>query len=132
MSKHSAENTKRWKATRAYVLKRDQWTCQWCGIDLTHYDVKATVDHVTPKAHGGTDTADNLVAACFTCNSSRGARSQPRRRGTDRYAPKKIDNENERPIFGDGRPRGRVEAGLPPSEGVDSSARWTMTPKGGA
>lgn len=31
-----------------------------------------TVDHLIPKASGGTNRRDNLVAACFHCNGSRG------------------------------------------------------------
>lgn len=33
--------------------------------------MKLHVDHVTPTTLGGTDTADNLVAACVDCNSGK-------------------------------------------------------------
>ncbi len=29
------------------------------------------LDHLTPRARGGTDDASNLVAACASCNSTR-------------------------------------------------------------
>lgn len=32
----------------------------------------ATVDHVVARAHGGTDSKDNLVLACLDCNNRRG------------------------------------------------------------
>jgi hypothetical protein len=41
--------------------------CVFCGSteDLS-------TDHLIPKSRGGDDSADNLVQACKTCNSSRG------------------------------------------------------------
>lgn len=51
-----------WKRIRNYILKRDNYTCVYCGAPAT------TVDHVVATAHGGTDDYDNLVAACQPCN----------------------------------------------------------------
>ena len=31
-----------------------------------------TIDHVIPKVKGGADTWENLVTACFKCNSKKG------------------------------------------------------------
>ena len=36
--------------------------------------VKLSLDHLIPKAFGGSDSADNLVYACRSCNSSKGGR----------------------------------------------------------
>lgn len=33
----------------------------------------ATGDHITPHSKGGSDDLDNLVVACFSCNSQKGA-----------------------------------------------------------
>ena len=41
--------------------------CNYCGS--TKY---LTLDHVLPKALGGSDSADNLLFVCKTCNSSKG------------------------------------------------------------
>jgi 5-methylcytosine-specific restriction endonuclease McrA len=38
-------------------------------------DRKLTVDHVVPLTEGGHDTLDNIVPACGSCNSRKGARS---------------------------------------------------------
>ena len=54
-----------WQRTRLAVLNRDAWTCGYCGSPAT------TVDHVTPKARGGTDDEGNLMAACLSCNSGK-------------------------------------------------------------
>jgi len=41
--------------------------CSYCGsID------NLSLDHIFPRKNGGTDTGDNLIYACKTCNSSKG------------------------------------------------------------
>ena len=42
--------------------------CLYCGRGAN------SVDHLIPRLLGGPDSADNLVAACAGCNSSKGAR----------------------------------------------------------
>lgn len=54
------------KRTRYEVLRRDNHACRYCGGMAP--DVKLTVDHVMPKALGGSDDPSNLVAACRDCN----------------------------------------------------------------
>jgi 5-methylcytosine-specific restriction endonuclease McrA len=41
----------------------------------------ATVEHIVPQTHGGTDDADNLALACAGCNSAKGRHLDHRRRG---------------------------------------------------
>jgi 5-methylcytosine-specific restriction endonuclease McrA len=60
-----------YKRVRLQVLARDGHTCHYCGQDAT------TVDHVIPIAKGGDPIShDNMVAACRSCNSSKGSRSE--------------------------------------------------------
>jgi len=66
--------TRAWRKTRDGILQRDGWLCHYCAGPAT------TVDHVIPRAKGGTNDEDNLVAACARCNSSKGDRIMPRRR----------------------------------------------------
>lgn len=54
--------------SRRNVLKRDNYTCQYCGSK----SASITIDHVLPKSRGGGDTWENLVAACFKCNNIKG------------------------------------------------------------
>lgn len=61
------------KRTRYEILKRDNHTCRYCGDSAP--DVKITVDHVTPLALGGSDSPDNLVAACRDCNAGKSSTS---------------------------------------------------------
>jgi len=56
-------STPHWKKLRLQVLRRDAYTCTYCG------DVADQVDHVWPKSRGGEDTLENCVAACAKCNS---------------------------------------------------------------
>ena len=54
--------TAHWKKIRLQVLKRDAYTCAYCG------DTANEVDHRIAKVKGGEDSLDNLVAACRRCN----------------------------------------------------------------
>lgn len=57
------------KRLRFEVLKRDNHACRYCGGVAP--EVRLTVDHVVPKALGGTDDPSNLVAACVDCNAGK-------------------------------------------------------------
>lgn len=57
------------KRLRFEILRRDNHTCRYCGRSAP--DARLTVDHVVPTTLGGTDTADNLVAACSDCNAGK-------------------------------------------------------------
>lgn len=39
-----------------------------------HPSSDLTVDHITPKAAGGSDDSTNLAVLCRSCNASKGAR----------------------------------------------------------
>ncbi len=56
------------RLSRRTVFARDNYTCQYCGI--TSKDL--TIDHVTPKRHGGQMHWENLVTACRKCNMKKG------------------------------------------------------------
>ena len=45
--------------------------CLCCGRD----DVKLTADHVVPVSKGGSSNIDNIQPLCFSCNSSKGAKT---------------------------------------------------------
>ena len=54
------------KRLRFEIFKRDSFTCQYCGQFPPH--VILEVDHLTPRASGGSDDIENLVTSCFACN----------------------------------------------------------------
>ena len=57
--------------TKQNILKRDRKTCQYCGRTEGHM----TVDHVIPRSLGGTESWENLVCACSSCNNIKGDRT---------------------------------------------------------
>ena len=61
------------KSLRFEVLRRDQFTCRYCGSKAP--DVQLHVDHVVPAALGGPDAPENLVTACVDCNAGKANRS---------------------------------------------------------
>lgn len=52
------------------ILRRDDYTCQYCGRKMR----TLTLDHVVPRRHGGAHTWENLVAACSPCNRRKGGK----------------------------------------------------------
>jgi hypothetical protein len=50
------------------VRLRANYLCEYCHASEKWQYVRFTVDHVIPRALGGTDTLDNLALACFHCN----------------------------------------------------------------
>ena len=75
------------KETRAYVLERNGYTCQMCGLaagDPDPYDssrtIRLTIGHIIDKSKGGADVPNNLRAVCTNCNE-----------GLQNIAPPKLD-----------------------------------------
>jgi len=60
-------------ATRAAVMLRDAYVCQYCGATPGRQNL--TVDHVVPRSRGGSHDWDNLATACTRCNQRKGART---------------------------------------------------------
>ncbi len=63
-----------------FLCRRQRGLCHYCGRRLTYSwpfvpaGTDATIDHVLPRAWGGTTTAGNLVASCHDCNHSKGGK----------------------------------------------------------
>ncbi|MCK4899138.1 MAG: HNH endonuclease [Anaerolineales bacterium] len=53
------------------VLRRDNYTCQYCGRRVPYL----TIDHIIPRRLGGKHSWENLVAACPSCNHRKGGRT---------------------------------------------------------
>ena len=63
------------KETRAWVLERNGYTCQMCGVAAGDSDpiggprpVRLTMGHIKDKSKGGDDTPQNLRSICTNCN----------------------------------------------------------------
>lgn len=57
-----------WKETVIFF----EGECAYCGRTM-HRGERLTRDHLEPVHKGGTTTQDNIVPACSSCNSSKGA-----------------------------------------------------------
>ncbi|HZH33343.1 MAG TPA: HNH endonuclease [Pyrinomonadaceae bacterium] len=58
---------------RAQIYMRDGYRCQYCGN--TKAAAVLTLDHILPRAQGGTSAPENLVTACERCNQRKGNRT---------------------------------------------------------
>ena len=59
--------------TNAALFARDQHLCLYCGHEFPRPHL--TRDHVVPLSKGGRDQWENVVSACFHCNSRKGGRT---------------------------------------------------------
>ena len=83
-------STTRWRKIRLSILKRDNNTCYYCGVNTAN-----TVDHLTPLDKGGDNNFTNLVAACATCNYSKGSRTEEQYiKARNRKHKRKMMNNN--------------------------------------
>lgn len=55
---------------REYLLEKWHRTCAYCGA----HNVPLQVEHIHPKAKGGSDRVSNLALSCQSCNQRKGAR----------------------------------------------------------
>lgn len=69
--------------TRKNILRRDNYKCAYCGRS----DLPLTIDHILPKAKGGTDSWENLICACTLCNNKKGDRTPVQARMEMLYRP---------------------------------------------
>ncbi len=59
--------------SRHNIFLRDRNTCQYCGSRKSRSELN--LDHVVPRALGGTTTWENVVCACIECNRRKGGRT---------------------------------------------------------
>lgn len=58
---------------RARLIVRDGHLCHYCSRPLDTRRSLGTLDHIWPRSLGRVDALWNLVLACGSCNSARGA-----------------------------------------------------------
>jgi 5-methylcytosine-specific restriction protein A len=62
-----------WDRLKPIAMKRDSYLCQSC-IKKGIATAAAQVDHIKPKALGGTDALSNLQCLCDACHRDKTAR----------------------------------------------------------
>ena len=68
---------------KAYILERDNYTCQICGVSKGFLDslfphlgdyLLLEIDHIVPVANGGMgNDENNLQTLCWRCNRKKGS-----------------------------------------------------------
>ncbi len=79
-SRHERGYGRAWAKARTIALTRDLHLCQPC--QRAGRTTPATeVDHITPKAKGGTDDLANLQSICSKCHAAKSAREAAEAQG---------------------------------------------------
>jgi 5-methylcytosine-specific restriction endonuclease McrA len=60
--------------SRRNIAIRDNSSCQYCGVVLE--TAEYTIDHVLPRARGGSSVWTNLALACVQCNKRKSDRTR--------------------------------------------------------
>lgn len=61
---HAFYGSQEWKKLRAFVRERDGGVCRRCGAPQSW-----RVDHIIPRAEGGSDHPSNLQLLCDNCDA---------------------------------------------------------------
>ncbi len=73
LKKYVSHRRDRVKFNRINLFARDNFQCQYCGESFPPKQL--TYDHVHPKSQGGKTCWENIVTACYPCNSSKADRT---------------------------------------------------------
>lgn len=73
LKKYVSHRRDRVKFNRINLFARDNFQCQYCGENFTPKQL--TYDHVHPKSQGGKTCWENIVTACYPCNSKKANRT---------------------------------------------------------
>lgn len=77
---------------RMRVYNKFAGHCAYCGKKIRYEDMQ--IDHVVPKAHGGTDDISNLYPSCRRCNHYKRTSSIEGFRNMISQIPKKLMRDN--------------------------------------
>jgi len=79
-SRHARGYGTSWNKLRVVALRRDCYLCQPCqrkGLTTPATEV----DHIAPKAKGGTDSISNVQSICGECHAAKTARESAEAQG---------------------------------------------------
>ncbi|WXL23939.1 HNH endonuclease [Ectopseudomonas mendocina] len=108
------------------VLQKTMGNCAYCGAGLVNEGV-FTIDHVTPRALGGSNEIGNLLAACMSCNGSKGKKTLEQFRTFS--AVKAATGET---IFGQAQAEYLLRIGAFDAIGADENHEFFFEQMGGA
>jgi len=80
--------------TREYLLEKWDRLCAYCGVK----DIPLQVEHIQPRAKGGSNSITNLCLSCEKCNSGKGTQDIRDFLGSDQSRLEKILKQAKRPL----------------------------------
>lgn len=89
-----------WDRLRLAILRRDMGLCQPCKA-RGRATAATAVDHIKPKAQGGTDEPENLQSICDDCHRAKSAAEGHAARG---YRERLTFDDYGRPDWPDDQP----------------------------
>jgi 5-methylcytosine-specific restriction endonuclease McrA len=57
---------------RQDIARQARHRCGYCQIQEVVSGIRLTLEHIQPKARGGTDDEENLSLSCRSCNEKKG------------------------------------------------------------
>jgi hypothetical protein len=69
------------------VAERARHRCEYCLAPEEFSNKEFQVEHIAPKARGGSETLENLALACIRCNLSKAAAQTTRDRESEQDIP---------------------------------------------
>ena len=113
---------------REYVLEKFGRKCAYCSAQ----NVPLQVEHIVPKARGGSDRVSNLTIACEPCNQAKGSRTaeefgHPEVQAQARHPLKDTAavNASRWALY-----RRLQSTGLPVEVGTGGRTKWNRTQQG--
>ncbi len=80
--------------TREYLLEKWGWKCAYCDLK----DVPFQIEHIHPRAKGGSDRISNLTLSCEKCNIKKGTKDIKDFLKKDPERLKKIQFQAKQPL----------------------------------
>jgi hypothetical protein len=74
-------------AVRQQVSERAHGCCEYCRCQADYATQPFSIEHILPRARGGTTTLNNLALACQGCNNHKYARIEARDPVSGHMAP---------------------------------------------
>lgn len=113
---------------KEYVLEKWERTCAYCGI----MGVQLQMEHIVPKARGGSNRVSNLTLACEPCNQRKGTKT------AEEFGFPLIQQQAQRPLKDAAAVNttrwelyARLQAtGLPVETGTGGRTKWNRTQRG--
>jgi len=118
---------------REYLLEKFGRRCVYCGAT----GVPLQVEHIVPKARGGTNRVSNLTIACAPCNDAKGTQTAEEF-GHPEVQRQEVHRQAKRPL----KEAAAVNAsrwalyrclqaiGLPVEVGTGGRTKWNRTQRG--